>query len=90
MEIRYNQRNFEEQLRDLNQNLKELNYERDIYQKNFNIVKKNWSGDEYNKAEVEFIRMGNTLDKAIRDLTNQKRSLEERNSEFIRVNGGRV
>lgn len=90
MEIRYNQRNFEEQLRELNQNLKELNYERDIYQKNFNIVKKNWSGDEYNKAEVEFIRMGNTLDKAIRDLTNQKKSLEERNSEFIRVNGGRV
>ena len=90
MEIRYNQRNFEEQLRDLNQNLKELNYERDIYQKNFDIVKKNWSGDEYNKAEVEFIRMGNTLDKAIRDLTNQKKSLEERNSEFIRVNGGKA
>lgn len=91
MTIRYTERNFEEQLRDLNQNLGELNNEREAYQKYFDIVKKNWSGTEYtNKAEPKLLAIDTTLDRIINDLTSQKRYLEEKNQGFIRENSRRV
>lgn len=90
MTIRYSQSNFENQLRELVQNLKELDFERENYIRNYNIIKKNWSGNEFNKADVHFIKMKNILDTVITDLTNQKNSLEKRNQEFIKANGGRA
>ena len=90
MTIRYSQSNFENQLRELVQNLKELDFERENYIRNYNIIKKNWSGNEFNKADVHFMKMKNILDTVITDLTNQKNSLERRNQEFIRANGGRA
>lgn len=84
----YSQAKFEELLRRINQNLQKLNEEKATYAENFDVVRKNWSGTEYEKAEPKLIEMGNTIDKAIEDLTTQKKYLEQQNQDFASQNVG--
>ena len=78
----YNQAKFEDLLSRINQNLKKLNEEKESYNQNFETVRKNWSGTEYEKAEPKLLEIGETIDKAIEDLTTQKRYLEGQNQDF--------
>ena len=78
----YNQAKFEDLLGRINQNLKKLNEEKETYNQNFEKVKSNWSGTEYEKAEPKLLEIGKAIDKAIEDLTTQKRYLEGQNQDF--------
>ena len=78
----YNQAKFEDLLGRIDQNLKKLNEEKESYNQNFETVRKNWSGTEYEKAEPKLLEIGETIDKAIEDLTTQKRYLEGQNQDF--------
>lgn len=78
----YNQAKFEDLLGRINQNLKKLNEEKETYNQNFDTVRKNWSGTEYEKAEPKLTEIGKAIDKAIEDLTTQKRYLEGQNQDF--------
>ena len=78
----YDQEKFETQLRRIDQNIKKLESEKETYEQNMEVVRKNWSGDEFNKAEPKLMEIGKTLDKAIEDQKTQKAFLEQKNSQF--------
>ena len=84
----YNQAKFEDLLSRINQNLEKLNEEKETYNQNFDAVRKNWSGTEYEKAEPKLTEIGTTIDKAIEDLTTQKKYLEGQNQDFASQNVG--
>ena len=78
----YNQQRFNEQIRNIDQNIKKLESEREEFQRNYEIVKRNWSGNEFNKANEKLIEIEKTLNKAIEDQTKQRNFLENKNEDF--------
>ena len=46
------------------------------------IVKRNWSGDEYSKAEPKLLEIRKTLETAISDLRTQRNFLDNKNQDF--------
>jgi len=65
-----------------------LEGELETFEKNFEVVRRNWSGDEYNKAEVKLLEIRKTLEKAISDQRQQKNYLVEKNNNFHGIVSG--
>ena len=78
----YNQAKFDEQIRRIDQNIKKLESEREEFHRNYDIVKRNWSGDEFNKADVKLMEIDKTLNMAIEDQKKQRNYLEGKNQDF--------
>lgn len=78
----YNQANFEDQISKIDQNIKKLESELESFNRNFEIVKRNWSGDEYSKAEPKLLEIRKTLETAISDLRTQRNFLDNKNQDF--------
>ncbi len=78
----YNQAKFNEQIRRIDANIKKLESEKETYQQNYEVIKRNWSGDEFNKAEPKLEQIRQTLDKAIEDQKRQRNFLENKNQDF--------
>ena len=78
----YNQSNFNDQIRRTDQTIKKLENEKEEFQRNYDIVKRNWSGDEFNKADAKLMEIDKTLDKVIEDQKQQRNYLQEKNDNF--------
>ena len=72
----------------LSQNLKKLEEERECFRKEFEVIKKNWFGDEFNKAEPKLLEIEKTLNRAIEDNQKQMQYLSEKNSNFRGIVSG--
>ena len=59
-----------------------LEGELETFEKNHDVIKRNWSGDEFNKAEVKFLEIRKTLETAINDQKKQRNYLVEKNNNF--------
>ena len=68
----YSQRNFEDLLGRINDNIKELDNELGMFESAFEVVRKNWSGSEYAKAEVKFLEIEKTLKTVLDDQIKQR------------------
>lgn len=78
----YNQAKFEDQIRRLDQNIRKLESELETFNQNYDVVKRNWSGDEFNKAEPKLLEIRKTLETALNDARTQKNYLEGKNADF--------
>ena len=78
----YNQAKFEEQIRRLDQNIKKMESELEEFNRNFDVIKRNWSGDEFNKAEPKLLEIRKTLETALNDSRTQKNYLDAKNQDF--------
>ena len=59
-----------------------LEEELETFEKNYEVIRRNWSGDEFNKAEVKLLEIRKTLEKAINDQRQQRNYLQEKNNNF--------
>lgn len=59
-----------------------LEGEREQFGKLRDIVRRNWSGNEFNKADQKFEEIDKTLDVAITDQKKQRNYLIEKNNNF--------
>lgn len=84
----WNGRNFEQLINDLDQNIRELMTERAEFGKYHEVVKRNWFGDEFQKAEVKLDEIDKSLDKIIKDQTTQRNDLQQRNEDFASTSTG--
>lgn len=78
----YSQRNFEDLLGRINNNIKELENELEMFESAFGIVRENWSGSEYAKAEVKFLEIEKTLKTVLDDQIKQRNYLAGQNDAF--------
>ena len=54
----------------------------DTFDKNHEVIKRNWSGDEFNKAEPKLLEIRKSLVRAIDDNKQQRQYLVEKNNNF--------
>ena len=66
----------------LQQNVRKIDEHIDTFDKNFEVIKRNWSGDEFNKAEPKLLEIRKTLQTAKEDNEKQLQYLAEKNSNF--------
>ena len=78
----YNQTRFEEQIRRLDQNIRELESELESFNQNYEVVKKNWMGSEFEKAEPKLLEIKKTLETALNDSKTQRNYLDKKNQDF--------
>lgn len=78
----YSQAKFDELLLRINQNISKIESELEQFEENFQIIKANWSGTEYEKAEVKLLEIKKTLETALSDCKTQKNFLESKNNDF--------
>lgn len=78
----YNQAKFEEQIRRIDQNIKKMESELEEFNQNFDVIKRNWSGDEFNKAEPKLLEIKKTLETALNDSRTQRNYLDTKNQDF--------
>lgn len=65
-----------------------LEGELENFEKNYEVIRRNWSGDEFNKAEVKLLEIRKTLETAISDQKRQRNYLVEKNSNFHDIVSG--
>ena len=81
-DLEYNQRNFEDLLNRINNNIKNLEEEQGMFQSAFDVVRRNWSGSEYNKAEVKLLQIEKTLKEVLEGQRKQRDYLSGQNDAF--------
>ena len=62
-----------------------LEGEVDTFEKNYEIIRRNWAGDEFNKADVKLLEIRKTLITAINDQKQQRNYLIEKNNNFHNI-----
>ena len=65
-----------------------LESELETFERNFDVIRRNWQGDEYNKAEVKLLEIRKTLETAISDQKQQRQYLVEKNNNFHGIVSG--
>ena len=87
-EFVWNQQNLSEQIQRLKQNRSKLQGNLDEYEKQREVVKRNWSGDEFEKADVKMIEAIKTCRDTIDQLDQQIKYLENKNNNFSEIVSG--
>ncbi len=78
----YNQSNFNDLISRLNANIKKIEGELETFERNYQIIRANWSGTEFEKANVKLLEIKSTLERALNDQRTQKNYLEQKNINF--------
>lgn len=78
----YNQAKFTENVNQLESVIKKLEGHLESFNQFYEVIRRNWSGTEFNKADVKLGEVRKTLETALEDNRKQKRYLEQKNNEF--------
>lgn len=87
-DIIYNQAKLEEVTNELQGQIKKLTEELETFNQNYEVVKANWSGSEFEKADVKLKEIKSTLETAIADNKQQLVYLKQKNADFAEANSG--
>ena len=72
----------------LNRVITKLESKLEDFDKNYEVVKRNWSGTEFQKADVKLLEIRKTLQRAIDDNKQQRQFLMEKNNNFHGIVSG--
>ena len=72
----------------LQQNIQKIEEHIEAFDKNYEVIRRNWSGDEFNKADPKLLEIRKTLQTAKDDNEKQLRYLSEKNSNFHGIVSG--
>ena len=87
-DIVYNQAKLEEVTNELEGQVKKLQEELEAFNQNYDVVKANWSGSEFETANVKLQEIKTTLETAIADNQQQITYLKQKNADFARATSG--
>lgn len=84
----WNESKLRQMIERLNQIIIKLEEKLETFNKNFDIIRRNWSGDEYNKAEQRLLAVKKSLETVLDDERRQKLYLTEKNNSFHDIVSG--
>lgn len=84
----YSQAKFDDLLNTINSNTAKLESELETFNREYEVIKRNWSGSEFDKADLKFQEMKSTIERALSDSRQQKTFLEEKNTSFANTRAG--
>lgn len=84
----HNQNNLNDVINNLNSCISKLESELNTFNSEVEVIKRNWSGTEFEKANVRLGEIKETLERAIADNREQVKYYENQNNDFTSIQTG--